>query len=118
MPVIKSRIDKSSAEFKENAAANQALVADLRAKVAAIKEGGEPQARERHVARGKLLPRDRIHGLLDPGAPFLELSQLAAYQVYDEDVPAAGIITGIGRIAGLECMVVANDATEIGRAHV
>jgi 3-methylcrotonyl-CoA carboxylase beta subunit len=117
MPVIKSRIDKSSAEFKENAAANQALVADLRAKVAAIKEGGEPQARERHVARGKLLPRDRIRGLLDPGAPFLELSQFAAYQVYDEDVPAAGIITGIGRIAGLECMVVANDATVKGGSY-
>ena len=117
MPVIKSRIDKGSAEFKENAAANQALVADLRAKVAAIKEGGEPQARERHVARGKLLPRERIRGLLDPGAPFLELSQLAAYQVYDEDVPAAGIITGVGRIAGLECMVVANDATVKGGSY-
>jgi len=89
----------------------RALVDDLRRTVSRVAEGGGERARERHLARGKLLPRDRIRRLLDPGAPFLELSQLAAYGVYDEEVPGAGIITGIGRIAGIECVIVANDAT-------
>jgi len=93
------------------------LVADLRAQVARIVQGGGEQARQRHVARGKLLPRERIRTLLDPGSPFLELSQLAAYGVYDEEVPAAGIITGIGRVSGQECMVVANDATVKGGTY-
>jgi 3-methylcrotonyl-CoA carboxylase beta subunit len=95
----------------------RALVADLRAKVEVIRQGGGEGARQRHVARGKMLPRERIRTLLDPGAPFLELSQLAAHGVYDEPIPAAGILTGIGRIAGRECVVVANDATVKGGTY-
>src|SRR3546814_8457790 len=95
----------------------QARVDELRSAVARIKEGGGAAAREKDLARGKLLPRDRVRKLLDPGAPFLELSQLAAHGVYDEEVPAAGIITGVGRIAGLECVVVANDATVKGGTY-
>ncbi|HET8726943.1 MAG TPA: carboxyl transferase domain-containing protein [Alphaproteobacteria bacterium] len=117
MSVIKSALDTRSAAFRENAAAMRALVEDLRTTVARIKEGGGAAAREKHLARGKLLPRDRVRKLLDPGAPFLELSQLAAHGVYGEDVPAAGILTGIGRIAGTECVVVANDATVKGGTY-
>src|SRR6478752_8138639 len=93
------------------------LVAQLRTKLSAAALGGSERARERHVSRGKLLPRDRIDGLLDPGTPFLELSQFAAYEVYDEPVPAAGIVTGIGRVAGRECVIVANDATVKGGTY-
>src|SRR5690606_30914870 len=82
-----------------------------------IKQGGGEQARERHLARGKLLPRERIRRLLDPGSPFLELSQLAAWGMYGNDVPAAGIITGIGRVSGRECVIVANDATVKGGTY-
>jgi 3-methylcrotonyl-CoA carboxylase beta subunit len=117
MTVIDSAIDPRSAAFAENSQAMGALVAELRAAVARIKEGGGARARERHLARGKLLPRERVRTLLDPGAPFLELSQLAAHEVYDEEVPAAGLITGIGRIAGRECVVVANDATVKGGTY-
>ncbi|MFN0161968.1 MAG: carboxyl transferase domain-containing protein [Burkholderiales bacterium] len=94
-----------------------ALVADLRDKVHHIARGGDDKAREKHVARGKLLPRERVQALLDPGAPLLELSQFAAWQVYDDDVPAAGVITGIGRISGVECVIVANDATVKGGTY-
>jgi len=93
------------------------LVEDLKSKVADIVRGGGEKARERHLSRGKLLPRDRIDGLLDPGTPFLELSQFAAYQVYDEPVPSAGILTGIGRVSGRECVVIANDATVKGGTY-
>ncbi|WP_435104486.1 carboxyl transferase domain-containing protein [Arhodomonas sp. AD133] len=117
MSVIKSKISPRSNEFIDNQAAMDALVADLREKVQRVKLGGGEKPRERHVARGKLLPRDRIRVLLDTGSPFLELSQLAAHEVYDDDVPAAGIITGIGRVAGRECMVVANDATVKGGTY-
>src|SRR5207302_40106 len=95
----------------------RALVVDLRAKVGAIREGGGEEARRRHLARGKLLPRERVRALLDPGAPFLELSQLAAFGMYDGEVPAAGLVTGIGRIMGRECVVVANDATVKGGTY-
>jgi 3-methylcrotonyl-CoA carboxylase beta subunit len=95
----------------------RALVEDLREKVAAIREGGGEAARRRHLARGKLLPRERVRALLDPGSPFLELSQLAAFGMYDGEVPAAGIVTGIGRIMGRECVVVANDATVKGGTY-
>ena len=98
-------------------AAMRALVDDLRARVAEVRQGGGETARERHLARGKLLPRDRVAGLLDPGSPFLELSQLAAYGMYDDEVPAAGIITGIGRVSGRECVIVANDATVKGGTY-
>jgi 3-methylcrotonyl-CoA carboxylase beta subunit len=117
MPVLKSEVDVRSAEFAANKAAMAKAVADLRALTEKIREGGGRQARERHVARGKMLPRDRITRLLDPDAPFLELSPLAAHGVYDEDVPAAGIVTGVGPIAGRECVVVANDATVKGGSY-
>jgi 3-methylcrotonyl-CoA carboxylase beta subunit len=93
------------------------LVDDLRAKAAQVAQGGGPTSRERHVARGKLLPRERVEQLLDPGTPFLEIGQLAAYGMYDGDAPAAGLIAGIGRIEGRECMVIANDATVKGGTY-
>src|SRR5437763_16258313 len=90
------------------------LVLELRERLALVRQGGGEKARERHVSRGKLLVRDRIDRLLDPGSPFLELSPLAAWDMYDDVVPAAGIVTGIGRVAGMECVIVANDATVKG----
>src|SRR6201998_1964401 len=94
-----------------------ALVSDLREKVAEVAQGGGAAARERHVARGKLLPRDRVTALIDPGSPFLELSQFAAFGLYGGDVPAAGIVTGVGRVSGRECVIVANDATVKGGTY-
>ncbi len=117
MAILKSAIDTRSAGFQRNAEAMAALVADLKAKIAEIAEGGPRHARERHRGRGKLLVRERIDLLLDPGAPFLELSQLAGYGLYEDAVPAAGIITGIGRVSGIECMIVANDATVKGGSY-
>jgi len=117
MSALKSLVETRSAAFAENEAAMAGLVGDLRAKVAAIAEGGGAKARERHVGRGKLLPRARINTLLDPGTPFLELSQLAAHEVYGEPIPAAGILTGIGRVSGQECVIVANDATVKGGTY-
>ena len=111
------RATSSEAEPRDNGAVMRELVADLKAKIAAIAEGGSAEARERHVSRGKLLPRERVERLLDPGTPFLEFSQLAAYEVYDEPVPAAGIITGIGQVAGRLCVIVCNDATVKGGTY-
>src|SRR5690242_8243372 len=117
MAVIKTALDPRSASFRANAEAMRALVADLREKSAAIGEGGDAAARKRHEGRGKLLARERVRLLVDPGSPFLELSAFAAYGMYDGAVPAAGIITGIGRITGRECVVVANDATVKGGTY-
>ena len=117
MNVIKSKIHTRSEQFRQNQAAMDALVTDLRQQVGRAREGGGEKARTRHLARGKLLPRDRVRALLDPGSPFLELSQLAAYDMYGGEVPSAGIITGIGRISGRECMVIANDATVKGGTY-
>ena len=117
MSVVKTRIDARSAEFRANAEAMRALVADLRAKVAEVAQGGSEAARQKHVARGKLLPRERVNHLIDPGAPFLEIGQLAAYGLYGDDAPAAGLITGVGRVQGGECMIVANDATVKGGTY-
>jgi 3-methylcrotonyl-CoA carboxylase beta subunit len=117
MNVISTKIDPRADGFRVNAAAMDAVVGDLRARVAAIKQGGGAAARERHLGRGKLLPRDRVRALLDTGSPFLELSQLAAFGMYGDEVPAAGLITGIGRVAGQECLVVANDATVKGGTY-
>jgi 3-methylcrotonyl-CoA carboxylase beta subunit len=117
MARLTSSIDPNSAGFTKNRERMEALLADLKAKVATIEQGGGDKARERHTSRGKLLPRDRINHLLDPGSPFLELSQFAGYEVYDDIVPAAGIITGIGRVAGLECVIVCNDATVKGGTY-
>ncbi|MEO3431510.1 carboxyl transferase domain-containing protein [Pelagibius sp. CAU 1746] len=117
MPLISSKASPRDPEFAENRRVNQALVDDLRSKVAKVKEGGGPAARDRHVGRGKLLPRERIRSLLDSGSPFLELSQLAADGLYGGEVPAAGLITGIGRVSGRECVIVVNDATVKGGTY-
>jgi len=117
MTALRSAIDPRGDAFRDNAARMGELVEDLAQVVARIKEGGGPKARERHLSRGKLLPRDRIRTLLDPGSPFLEFSQLAAHGVYGEDIPAAGILTGIGRVSGRECVVVCNDATVKGGTY-
>jgi 3-methylcrotonyl-CoA carboxylase beta subunit len=117
MPIIETQLDTRDANFARNRDALAGLVADLRARVAVIGQGGDEEARARHAGRGKLLPRERVRSLLDPGAPFLELSQLAAYGMYDDNIAAAGIITGVGRVAGRECVVVCNDATVKGGTY-
>src|SRR6187431_3298387 len=117
MPVLESKVDRKSAEFAANSAVMRALVDELRARQAKSALGGGDAARAKHVARGKLLPRDRVEMLLDPGSPFLELSPLAAFGMYGDESPAAGIITGIGRIAGRECVVVCNDPTVKGGTY-
>ncbi|NNF61618.1 MAG: methylcrotonoyl-CoA carboxylase [Gammaproteobacteria bacterium] len=117
MPILKSTVDTRAAEFRENEQHMQALVSDLAAKVAAAAQGGGERARQKHLSRDKLLPRERIEALLDPGSPFLELSSLAANDLYDSQAPCAGIITGIGRVEGREVMVVANDATVKGGTY-
>lgn len=117
MPIIESKLNPRSEDFRANAAALEAVVADLRAKIEQLAQGGGQAARDKHLARGKLLPRDRIAQLLDPGAPFLEFSQLAANGMYNDDAPGAGVITGVGRIAGRECVIVCNDATVKGGTY-
>ena len=117
MPVLKTQVNPRAAEFRANADAMRTLVENLRAKAAAVELGGGSVARDRHVARGKLLPRDRVAQLLDPGAPFLEIGQLAAHDMYGGDAPSAGVIAGIGHIQGVDCMVVANDATVKGGTY-
>jgi 3-methylcrotonyl-CoA carboxylase beta subunit len=114
---IISKINVRSPDFIENAAHMQVQVDDLKEKLEQVKLGGGERSRERHLSRGKLLPRDRVNALLDAGSPFLELSQLAAHEVYDANIPAAGIITGIGRVGGQECIIVANDATVKGGTY-
>ena len=114
---IESKLNTRSEDFKANAAAMRAVVNDLRVQVAKVEEGGGAAARAKHEARGKLLPRERVNRLLDPGTPFLEVGQLAAFGMYDGDAPSAGVITGVGRIAGVECMIVANDATVKGGTY-
>ncbi|MFC4294171.1 carboxyl transferase domain-containing protein [Novosphingobium tardum] len=116
-PVLETRIDNESDEARANAAHNRALAEELRARVAEAALGGNAKSRERHTARGKLLPRERVERLLDPGSPLLELGQLAANGVYGEDIPGAGIITAIGRVSGRQCMIVANDATVKGGTY-
>lgn len=117
MGILKSKIAAGSEEFRANAAAMDALVADLQARRAEAGRGGSDASRERHTGRGKLLPRDRVMRLLDPGSPFLELSQLAANGMYDDAIHGAGLITGIGRVEGRECMIVCNDATIKGGTY-
>jgi 3-methylcrotonyl-CoA carboxylase beta subunit len=117
MSIIQSKLNTRSEEFAANSRQMQDLVDDLRLKTDEIRKGGGEKYQQRHVSRGKLLVRDRIDALIDPGSPFLELSQLAAYEVYGDSVPAAGIISGIGRVAGQECIIVANDATVKGGTY-
>ena len=126
MTILESKLNPRSADFASNAAAMTALVDDLRAQVAKVAEGGGEAARAKHTARGKLLPRDRVQMLLDPGTPFLELAPLAALNMYKEKdgqggtkdaAPAAGLIAGIGRVSGVDCMIVCNDATVKGGTY-
>ncbi|MFN5509706.1 MAG: carboxyl transferase domain-containing protein, partial [Burkholderiales bacterium] len=117
MPAIESRLDPRSPEFQSNAQAMGDLVADLQAQVSLTAAGGGEVARARHTARGKLLPRERIDTLIDPGSAFLEFSPLAAHGMYDGEAPCAGIITGIGRVSGVECVIVCNDATVKGGTY-
>jgi 3-methylcrotonyl-CoA carboxylase beta subunit len=122
MTILESKLNPRSDDFKANAAAMQAVVDDLKAKIEKIALGGGDEARSKHLARGKLLPRDRVQMLLDAGTPFLEFSQLAAYDMYKEKngndaAPSAGVITGIGRVAGQECVIVCNDATVKGGTY-
>jgi 3-methylcrotonyl-CoA carboxylase beta subunit len=117
MPVIESAVDRRSPGFQANAAVMDGLVADLRSLAGTVCLGGGKASRDRHVSRGKLLPRDRVQALLDPGSAFLEVGQLAAHGMYGDEVPSAGIITGIGRVSGRECMIVVNDATVKGGTY-
>ena len=122
MPVLETQLNARSAEFAQNATAMQSLVLDLRQRLAAVAAGGGEAARAKHTARGKLLPRERVQNLLDPGTPFLEIAPLAALGMYpDKDgsdsAPCAGLIAGIGRVNGVECMVVCNDATVKGGTY-
>ncbi|GAA2856381.1 carboxyl transferase domain-containing protein [Pseudonocardia halophobica] len=116
-PVLGSKVDPGAEQFARNAESHRSLVADLNAQLAAARLGGPERSRQRHVERGKLLPRDRVDSLVDPGSPFLELSPLAAHGLYGGDAPAAGMITGVGRVAGRECVIVANDATVKGGTY-
>ncbi|RLA23674.1 MAG: methylcrotonoyl-CoA carboxylase [Gammaproteobacteria bacterium] len=117
MPTIKSKLETASPDFKENKAQMELLVDELKGRITTAAQGGGERARKKHLDRNKLLPRDRIKALLDSGSAFLELSQLAAYEMYDGNAPAAGIITGIGRVHGIEVMVIANDATVKGGTY-
>jgi 3-methylcrotonyl-CoA carboxylase beta subunit len=122
MPVLSTQLNARSAEFQANAAAMHAVTEDLKAKIAAAQLGGGEAARAKHTARGKLLPRDRVQNLLDPGTPFLEIAPLAALGMYpDKDgsdsAPGAGVIAGIGRVKGIDCMIVCNDATVKGGTY-
>ena len=117
MTILKTQLNPRSEDFQHNADAMAGLVADLRQQMARIALGGPEAARQKHIARGKLLPRERVSALLDPGTPFLEIGQLAAHGMYGGDVPAASVIAGIGRVNGVECMIVANDATVKGGTY-
>ena len=116
-PRLDSKVDLSSEESRARASHNRALAEKLRADVARAALGGEEKHRDRHVSRGKLLPRDRVERLLDPGSPFLEIGQLAACDLYKGEVPGAGMIAGIGRVSGRQVMIVANDATVKGGTY-
>lgn len=117
MSIIESKIDTRSASFADNDASMRTLIKDLRNNMDRVAEGGGERYAERHKARGKLLARERIARLLDPGAPFLEIGQFAAWEMYSGDVMSAGVVAGIGRIAGVECMIVANDPTVKGGTY-
>src|SRR5437763_6974181 len=117
MPVLPSAFDRASDQARTNRESMSALVADLHKKLDAVRQGGPERAREKHAKAGKLLARERIERLLDPGSPFLEIAPLAALDLYDNDAPSAGIVTGIGRVSDRECVIVANDATVKGGTY-
>ena len=116
-PTLSTLHDPHADKAQQFRPAMETAVADLKAKIDAAAMGGPERMREQHLSRGKLLPRQRVERLLDPGTPFLELSPLAALGMYDDQAPAAGIITGIGRVSGRECMIVCNDATVKGGTY-
>src|SRR5512140_1351864 len=118
MEPIESHIERDSDDFRANSENLERLVADLRQRTEAAREGGGPKYMQRHVEQGKMPVRERINQLLDPSTPFLELSTLAANGMYDGDAPAAGVITGIGRVQGRECLIIANDATVKGGSYL
>ncbi len=117
MSVIETQLNSSDSQFLANAAHNRALAEELRARIALARQGGGEKYRQRHEAQSKLFVRERIDKLLDPGSPFLELSPLAAWEMYEGDAPGAGIVTGIGRVSGRECLIIANDATVKGGTY-
>ena len=117
MNPLSTKLRTQDAQFKERDAFHRARAAELAERIAQAREGGGPKLTAKHKSRGKLLPRERIEKLLDPGSPFLELSPLAAYDLYENAAPSAGIVTGIGRIAGRETLVIANDATVKGGTY-
>ncbi|HEV8376050.1 MAG TPA: carboxyl transferase domain-containing protein, partial [Candidatus Polarisedimenticolia bacterium] len=117
MEILSSALDPRSDRFKQNETHHRRLAAELKERLTRVGEGGGEKYRERHVQQGKLFVRERIDRLLDPGSPFLEMSPLAAWEMYDGDAPCAGLVTGIGRIAGVECLLVANDATVKGGTY-
>src|SRR5262245_59705227 len=117
MAILQSQISPSSETFTANAERMRRLVADISAKAAKVERGGPDEARDRHRSRGKLLPRERLAQLLDPGSPFLEIGQFAAWDMYGGDIAGAGMITGIGRIEGREVVIVVNDATVKGGTY-
>ena len=117
MPVLHTQLNPRSADFQAHAAAMRRLVDDLRAHLERIAQGGGDAPRAKHLARGKLLPRDRVQMLLDPGTPFLEVAPLAALNMYNNDAPSSGVIVGIGRVSGVDCMIVCNDATVKGGTY-
>jgi 3-methylcrotonyl-CoA carboxylase beta subunit len=117
MPLLPTTVDRASESFARKAEVNRALALTLRERVATAALGGPPEARERHTARGKLLPRQRVERLLDMASPFLEIGQLAAFDLYDGEAPGAGLICGVGRVSGREAMIVANDPTVKGGAY-
>lgn len=117
MEILDSQIDTLGERFQANDAHNRALAAELRERLAQVREGGGAKYQQRHHEQGKLFVRDRIDRLLDPGSPFLEIAPLAAWELYDDETPAAGIVTGIGRVSGVECLIIANDATVKGGTY-
>ncbi len=117
MPLLETKLNPRSADFQANAAAMRTVVDDLKVQVEKTAQGGGEAARAKHTARGKLLPRERVQRLLDPGTPFLELSPLAAFGMYRDEAPCAGLIAGIGRVSGVDCMIVCNDATVKGGTY-
>lgn len=117
MQIVSSKLNPRSADFQANAAHMRALVEELRGKVEQVSQGGGQSAQQKHTARGKLLPRERVEQLLDPGTSFLEIGQMAALGMYDDEAPSAGVIAGIGRVQGHQCVIVANDATVKGGTY-
>src|SRR5437667_305256 len=117
MEILASALDTRADRFKQNDAHHRRLAGELKERLALARMGGGEKYRERHVQQGKLLVRDRIDRLLDQGSPFLELSPLAAWEMYDGEAPCAGLVTGIGRVSGVECLIVANDATVKGGTY-